>query len=176
MADNTENEQPENGGKQNKTLIMIIVGVIAFLLITIILAVYFMLGSSSESTQNEAATKAPVNSQAPSGGTTRSGGNYLSIGPIYALDQFIVNLQNGRRYLKVSIHVEMSQATLSTELDSKRVAIRDTILSILSSKSLEEVSTAKGKEKLKEEIADRMNEFLVDGKVVNVFLTEFVIQ
>ncbi|WP_300842838.1 flagellar basal body-associated FliL family protein [Helicobacter sp. UBA3407] len=29
---------------------------------------------------------------------------------------------------------------------------------------------------MKEEIIERLNEFLVDGRVVNIFFTEFVVQ
>lgn len=102
----------------------------------------------------------------------------MSVGPIYALDQFIVNLttQSGRRYLKTSINVELSQPNLTAEMDTKRAVVRDAVISVLSSKSIEEISTEKGKEKLKEELMMRLNEFLVDGQVVSLFFIDFVIQ
>jgi flagellar FliL protein len=47
---------------------------------------------------------------------------------------------------------------------------------MLSSKTLEEISTAKGKDKLKEQIVNQLNLRLRDGNVRNVYFTEFVVQ
>ncbi|CAE10973.1 flagellar basal body-associated protein FliL [Wolinella succinogenes] len=178
MADeNKETAQAE--GKKNKLIIFIIAGVIALLLIIGGVVVYFMLSSNPEPQAASAQASQSTSGGAKAGGASRSGGgNFLSVGPMYALDQFIVNLttQSGRRYLKTSINVELSQPNLTAELDTKRAVIRDTVISILSSKSIEEISTMKGKEKLKEELIERLNEFLVDGRIVNLFFTDFVVQ
>ena len=98
---------------------------------------------------------------------------------MYPLDQFIINLLasgGGKRYLKTSIALELSIAEMQMELDNKRNVLRDTVITILSSKTFEEVQTAKGKQKLKEELMERLNEFLVDGRIMNIFFTEFVVQ
>ena len=65
---------------------------------------------------------------------------------------------------------------MQPELDSKVDILRDTIITILSDKTFEEIQTTRGKQKLKEEILARINEFLVDGRIVNVFFTDFVVQ
>jgi flagellar FliL protein len=100
------------------------------------------------------------------------------IGPIYPLDQFIVNLvsNNADRYLKCKISLELDSPDLQKEIDKKLPAIRDAIIQILSSKTVEEIQTAKGKEKLKEEIKRKLNEMLTTGEIRNVYFTEFVIQ
>jgi flagellar FliL protein len=100
------------------------------------------------------------------------------IGPMFPLDTFTVNLlsESGRRYLKVEMNLELSGEELGLELDNKTAVIRDIIIRLLSSKSLEEISTAKGKEKLKEQIVDQLNMRLRDGRVNNVYFTEFVVQ
>jgi len=54
--------------------------------------------------------------------------------------------------------------------------IRDMIIRILSSKTVPEISTAKGKEKLKEEIKKNLNARLATGEIRNVYFTAFVIQ
>ncbi|RAX55259.1 flagellar basal body protein FliL [Helicobacter sp. 16-1353] len=164
----------EQKNKKSKVVLIII---IALIIIAILLGVafYFMTKQNTTNTPETTPT-----SQDMSIGTdvTQTNANYIRIGPIYQLDQFIVNLltQSGRRYLKTTIGLEMTMPELQNELNSKRAAIRDTIVEILSSKSLEEVSTTRGKEKLKEEIVQRLNEFLVDGKIRNVFFIDFVIQ
>ena len=102
----------------------------------------------------------------------------LSVGPMYPMDQFVVNLlsENGSRYLKTTIDIEMDKQELSAELDKKKAIIRDIIIRVLSSKTFEEISTVKGKERLKEEIVDKLNQILSDGEINNIFFTDFVIQ
>jgi len=97
---------------------------------------------------------------------------------MYPLDIFTVNLlsESGRRYLKVEMNLEIEGEELSPELEQKKPVFRDIIIRILSSKSLEEISTIKGKEKLKEQIVSELNTRLKDGKVKNVYFTDFVVQ
>jgi len=104
--------------------------------------------------------------------------DFTNIGPMYPLNQFIVNLfsEDGSRYLKTTINLEMSIPELSTELDTKKPLIRDIIIKALSAKSYEEISTIAGKETLKDEIVANVNAVLKDGKINNVFFTDFVIQ
>ena len=166
------------GGGGNKMLIIIIAAVVGLLLIIgVVVAILLMSGGDEPPPQ--AAGGAPAASGGNPALNMRSGGQtYLSIGPTYAFDQIIVNLasQSGRRYLKTTINAELSSDNLMVELDTKKPAIRDTMISVLSSKTFEEISTAKGKENLKNELVERINESLVDGKIVNLFFTDFAIQ
>ncbi len=102
----------------------------------------------------------------------------LTVGPMYPLDKFTVNLMsnNGSRYLVAKINLEQDSEQLTPELDKKTPLIRDIIISILSSKTVEEITTMKGKEKLKEEIKEQINKRLEDGYVKHVYFTQFVIQ
>lgn len=177
MADE-KNDAGGGGGGGNKMLIIIIAAVVGLLLIIgVVVAILLMSGGDEPPPQ--AAGGAPAASGGNPALNMRSGGQtYLSIGPTYAFDQIIVNLasQSGRRYLKTTINAELSSDNLMVELDTKKPAIRDTMISVLSSKTFEEISTAKGKENLKNELVERINESLVDGKIVNLFFTDFAIQ
>jgi len=113
------------------------------------------------------------------GGEAHSGGEAVTeVGLMFPLDTFTVNLlsESGRRYLKVEMNLEIEGEELSPELETKKPIFRDIIIRILSSKSLEEISTIKGKEKLKEQIVNDLNLRLKDGKVKNVYFTDFVVQ
>lgn len=174
MADEKKDDAGGGGGS-NKMLIIIIAAVVGLLLVIgVVVAILLMSGGDEP----------PPQAAGGGGGgnpalNMRSGGQtYLSIGPTYAFDQIIVNLasQSGRRYLKTTINAELSSNNLMVELDTKKPAIRDTMISVLSSKTFEEISTAKGKENLKNELVERINESLVDGKIVNLFFTDFAIQ
>lgn len=179
MAEEEEKKGSKlEGLKQNKMLLFIIIGVAALLLIIlIVVAVLIFSGGDEEAGANPVATQAQ--SAANKGSAANPNSNLLSIGPMYPLDQFIINLLasgGGKRYLKTSIALELSIAEMQVELDNKRNVLRDTVITILSSKTFEEVQTAKGKQKLKEELMERLNEFLVDGRIMNIFFTEFVVQ
>ncbi len=166
--------------KQNKMLLFIIIGVVVLLLVILIVVAVLIFSGGDEEMQGDAAVpQAQQQSATSRGSAANPNSSLLNIGPIYPLDQFIVNLLSsggGKRYLKTSVGLELSIQNMQTELDTKRDVLRDTIITILSSKTFEEVQTAKGKQKLKEELMERLNEFLVDGRVVNVFFTEFVVQ
>lgn len=155
--------------KKGKGKAIIAVVAVLVLLIAGLVAVFFYATSEpkAQTTQSEQTTQ---------GG--ESNAKYLRIGPIFQLDQFIVNLlsQGGRRYLKVSISLEMTTPNLENELNAKRAPVRDIIIDILTSKSIDDISTTRGKERLKEEIVQRLNEILVDGKIRNIFLTDMAIQ
>ncbi len=100
------------------------------------------------------------------------------VGIMYPLDLFTVNLlsESGRRYLKVEMNLELEGEELAVELDTKKPVLRDIIIRILSSKSLEEISTVKGKETLKEQIVSELNTRIKDGKIKNVYFVDFVVQ
>jgi flagellar protein FliL len=98
---------------------------------------------------------------------------------ILPLEPFLVNLadEGEVRFLKVTFQLGME-----TELkeDSKgspeTAAIRDSIISLLSSKTSEQILTTQGKDKLREEIRSRINKISPENKVVEVYIVEFVIQ
>ena len=94
------------------------------------------------------------------------------------MDTFTVNLKSdaGRRYLKATISLELEGDELSMELDAKTPVLRDRIIRILSSKTLEEISSKKGKAKVSAQLIDTLNAMISDGEVRGIYFTEFVIQ
>jgi len=54
--------------------------------------------------------------------------------------------------------------------------IRDLLLTLLSSKTFDEVRTAEGKQQLREEIIARVNQVLDRDVVKAVYFTEFIVQ
>jgi flagellar FliL protein len=174
MAEEKENqeqvEQKEEKSGGNKLLLIIIIVLLLLLLIIGGLVAYFLLSSSSDETQPPQQKQEKV--------VKKKVSDMAEVGPIYPLDQFIVNLvsNNADRYLKCKISFELDSPDLQQEIDKKLPAIRDIIINILSSKTVEEIQTAKGKEKLKEEIKRKVNEILTTGEIRHVYFTEFVIQ
>jgi len=170
MAEEKENQEQEEKkeGGSNKLLLIVIIVLLLVLLIVGGLVAYFLLSGGDEEKQAE-----PQKVE-----KKKKVSNMTEIGPIYPLDRFIVNLlsNNSSRYLKCKIDLELDAPELQKEIDKKLPAIRDLIIRILSSKTVEEIQTSKGKEKLKEEIKRKINEILTTGEIRNVYFTEFVIQ
>lgn len=171
MAD----EQQQSSGGKGK-IIAIIILVLLLLIVGLVVAFMFLTQTPEESAQAAAGNSNTPQSQTNVMGETNA--RYLRIGPIFQLDQFIVNLlsQGGRRYLKINIGLEMTTPNLENELNAKRALVRDIIIGILTSKSPEDISTTRGKDKMKEEIVQQLNESLVDGKIRNVFISDMAIQ
>ena len=138
------------------------------------------MGGNEENAQAQTAQvqTEQVQAAAPKNTAGKRSNDYVNMGPVYPLDQFIVNLlsESGSRYLKTKVDLELSADTLTPEIDKKKPLIRDIVVSTLSSKTYEEVSTQKGKNRLKDEIVDRLNEVLADGHIKNIYFTDFVVQ
>ena len=98
--------------------------------------------------------------------------------PVFDLKPFVVNLadKKSRRYLKVTMKLELSNEDLLGEIDKRRAQIRDVILTMLSSKTVEEIGTMEGKFLLRQDIIKRVNVNLVTGQVTKVYWEEFVVQ
>jgi flagellar FliL protein len=76
----------------------------------------------------------------------------------------------------VKISLELSTEEMLPEMDKKQPILRDILISVLSSKQIEEISTANGKSRLKEELMAAANKRLNDGEITNIFFADFVIQ
>jgi flagellar FliL protein len=100
------------------------------------------------------------------------------IGPIYSLDTFIVNLIDpyGKKYLKVRMDLEMDQEKLKQEVDKRMPQFKDTILTLLSSKTFEDINSFEGKIQLRSEIMQMLNQFLKTGAITNIYFIEFIVQ
>jgi flagellar FliL protein len=100
------------------------------------------------------------------------------IGILYPMDTFTINLKsdNGRRYLKTTISLELEGEELPLLLDSKIPILRDRIIRILSSKTFDEITSKKGKSKIEEQILEVLNQMINKGNITSIYFTEFVIQ
>ena len=100
------------------------------------------------------------------------------IKPKFPLDTFIVNLadKGGKRYLRVTMDLILSNETVSQELNERLSEIRHNILMILPNKSLEDISSVGGKIALRDEIMAKLNSILETGGITEVYFTEFVVQ
>ena len=174
--ENVEEEKKEEGKKSN--MMMIIVGGFLVLLLVIGGIITFILSSGEDEQQDGMTQSSSVSENVGQQTKTYRRKSSLEVGPMFPMETFIVNLlsENGRRYLKVKVNLELEDEELQEEISSKVPVLRDIIIRITSSKTLEEISIEKGKEKMKDQIVSEINYNLQDGKIINVFFTDFVIQ
>jgi len=97
------------------------------------------------------------------------------------LDEFVVNLADGTHYAKVSIALGLEKPLEGGgeggKLDVKILApVRDTVITVLSSKSMEQLVSKEGKTKLKEELKKQLNELLGKEVVKEVYFTSLTLQ
>jgi flagellar FliL protein len=97
---------------------------------------------------------------------------------IWPMEAFIINIAetNGERYLKIVVQLEVSDPDVVKELDQLKPRLRDSILDLLTPKTYKELMDLTGKQRLREEIAGRINNILQRGKVTKVYFTDFVVQ
>lgn len=181
-----EHEEAPVGEEKKKSgkMLLIIIGVVLVLILGIGGAIIAMMSGNSESESESSAHKeAPAHGdeKATEGESSKGEGHgapSVEVGIMFPLDMFTVNLlsESGRRYLKVEMNLELEGEELALELETKKPVLRDVIIRILSGKSLEEVSTVKGKENLKEEMLTELNLRVKDGKINNIYFTDFVVQ
>jgi len=99
--------------------------------------------------------------------------------PPMGLEPFVVNLADpgGKRYLKLTVSLEIKDEKLKKELEARMPQIRDSILLLLSSKSFNDISAVAGKIKLRNEVLKIINNTLGGaGQVHALYFGEFVIQ
>jgi flagellar FliL protein len=164
MAD----EEPKPGGS-NKLLIV----VIALLLVLLLAAgggvAYFMFLKPAPSAADAA----------PGGAKPDAAAGEMAVeGQAAELDPFIVNLASSGvdRYLKAVIVLQLSSPAVAAEIDKRKPQIKDSIITVLSSKTPEEVLSIQGKYDLKLELVKRINSLLSQGVVREMYFTEFVVQ
>ena len=178
--ESTEEEQQPKEKKSNMLMIIIIVVLILIILIGATVGILLMGGDD----EAEISSPPPTKERSVSKSKRSSSSNYddsrqlSDIGILYPLDTFTVNLKSdaGRRYLKVTMSLELEGEELSLELDAKSPVLRDRIIRILTSKTLEEISSKKGKQKVSTQVMDTLNAMISDGTIRGIYFTEFVIQ
>jgi len=180
-----EKKEEETAPKEKKSsnMLMIIIIVVLFLIIIIGgIVVFLLMGNDEETPSNNRQMQemsAPKKHLSRGPSTQYDNSRQLNeIGILYPLDTFTVNLKSdaGRRYLKVTMSLELEGEELSLELDAKSPVLRDRIIRILTSKTLEEISSKKGKQKVSQQIMDTLNLMISDGDIRGIYFTEFVIQ
>jgi len=107
----------------------------------------------------------------------------------------IINLSDplGRKYIRITIVIEFAPtdptyfempveekttyvAEYTAEVTAKLPIIDDAVVTLISSKTFDDLYTAQGKENLRLELSNLITQRLPDYHILSVYLTEFVVQ
>jgi flagellar FliL protein len=99
------------------------------------------------------------------------------VGKLVPMETFLVNLAGtrGGKLVKMNIELEVDNSEVMAEIDKRKPQIRDKIIILLSSKNYDFMSSKEGKLALRTEIKDVINEFMVSGKIKNIYFTDLVV-
>jgi len=173
-------ETGEAAPKKSKKLLIILVAAVVVLLGIGGTAAYFLMHKSADHADEE--------EEIASENVGKKKKGEKEAPPAYvAFDAFTVNLvpETGDQFLQLIMSVEVTELSVGDRLKTFMPKLRNSVMLILSGKKASELVTKEGKEKLAEEIRDKINEIVevpaVKGKppqkaVKEVLFTSFIIQ
>ncbi len=167
MADEKKDQATEEQPKKSRKMLFIIAVVVVLLAAGGGVAAVFLLGGGKEAAAAEA-----------DAGKEKQQQEKLILVP---LDTFIVNLADpkGDRFMKATIRLTTDDPELEQKIQSDPVLkarIRDRVLSILSSKTFQDVNNPVGKESLRRELQRELNQVLPEDSIKEVLFVEFIVQ
>ncbi len=113
----------------------------------------------------------------PAEATGDHGGGHGGGGSTFALENLVLNpaQTGGTRFLMASIVAQVDVDATLSELESREAEVRDRLMSLLGSKTVEELTDVRRRDSLKAEIRAALMELGFEG-IDAVFLPTFVIQ
>jgi flagellar FliL protein len=180
MAEQAKEQAPPQ--KDNKKLFLIIGAAVAVIAVVGVAAMLLMGGGKGGKKAAGPAEEAKVEKKAEEGGhgggEGKEGKEGKAVNTVYALEPFIVNIYDGQeiRYLKLKVEFEQADPAVKGELDAKVAPLRDAILVLLTTKTMQEVQDLQGKNQLRDQILSAVNKIIPPGRVLKVYFTDFVVQ
>ena len=175
-----EGEAAAPAKKGGKKIVIIAVALI-LLLVAIGAPVLFLMGKKEENNAIEelsaSAAKIDGSELIPEGGADQDEAQEgeEALGAIFPLETFVVNLSGGS-FIRLQLQLEFTERDIPQRFYSKLVPIRDAIITLLSARTSNDVSSVKGKEVLKAELKELVNDQLKREDVKQIYFTQFIVQ
>lgn len=125
----------------------------------------------------KAETHEPAAEESSSGHGGEGEGEGAS-GGFYTIESIVVNPAEtaGTRYLSCSVSFEVVTPEDLKAFEEKSVKIKDLLITILSSKTVDQLSDIKQRNDMRKQILAVVNRFTAPAKASAVYLTDFVLQ
>ena len=161
----------ENSGGSRKMIMFGLVGVGAIVM-GVVLAIFVLKPMLSHDPDGEAAEdKKPAVTKKKKGGSHQ-------VPTFYAVKDIVVNPAGtgGTRFLSVSFAFQVDSPELADLLKSKETIVRDVLITILSAKTVAQLTDPKQKEITRYQIKKRVSELMESEELMAVYYTDFVLQ
>lgn len=163
MVDEKENagaeEAKEKAPKKGNKSLLIVIGILVLALAGGVAAYMQFAGGKGKQEEAKNQEKKPIAKTA-----------------LIAIDPFVVNLAEQGRFLKVTMQFELGDVANQQIVTDKMPQLRDAIITLVSSKSADAVSSPEGKFQLKDDLLLRANQAVGKDIFKNLYFTEFVMQ
>ncbi len=99
-------------------------------------------------------------------------------GEMATIAPFVANLNDplGKRYIKIGFEVELVDVSAVDSFEKYIIKIKNMLLILLGSKTPQEMLGPKNQIRLQQEIVDRINLILGEGKVLNIYFSTYILQ
>ena len=97
------------------------------------------------------------------------------LGAIAPVDPFVVNLKGGR-FIRLQMQLEFVERDIPSRLLQRAPIVRDAVITLLTTKTADDMLERDGKEKLRKELRNLVNEAMKKELVKQVYFTQFVVQ
>jgi len=97
---------------------------------------------------------------------------------VYAVKDIVVNPAGtgGTRFLSISFGFELGSPELAAEFEERELVVRDALITILSAKTVAQLTDAKQKEIVRYQVKKRLETLLDTDEIKGVYYTDFVLQ
>lgn len=97
---------------------------------------------------------------------------------IYVVEDLIINPAgtDGKRLLLSSLGFDLQNEKYQTELKEKEILVKDAIISVLSSKDMNQLSNSVYRDTLRLQITQKLNRLIPDVKISNVYFSKYILQ
>jgi flagellar basal body-associated protein FliL len=175
MAEGDEAQQEQQPAKKKSKLPMIM-GLLVVVFLAVAGGIFFMLQSPSED---------------PLSGANQGSGQKVEIAYRYPEEEplkVITNLRGGGSIIQAEVFLEMNveketpknkaeknrKKELIAELEGKRPNLREAVMEIFNTTSLESLESSSARQGVKERIKNRINTFLVNGEVQDMVIMHVI--
>ncbi len=175
-----EGEAKPEPPKKSKKMLFIILGVVGLLVLVGGIGAGVMLMGKKTVDEGVSVDDAVEGDDGEGEGGGDTGEDELEegeelLGAIFPLDTFVVNLAGGGM-VKAQVQLEFLERDVPARFYSRLVPVRDAVIGLLSNKRRDDVSTKKGKDDLKVEMREAINDLLKKEDIKNIYFTQFVVQ
>lgn len=183
----SEEQASEEGGKKGLSKMILFGGAgVGVVIVGVALALFVLKPMMADSDSDEAGDKTVQvdddthkTEKPKKKHKKRSGGHGEQTGTlVYAVKDIVVNPAGtgGTRFLSVSFGFELGSPELAAEFQNRELVVRDALITILSSKTVAQLTNAKQREIVRYQIKKRLEKLLDTDEIDGVYYTDFVLQ